>query len=452
MDEELHKAQRTLARALGRARAGEDRELAQRVRENGEALGQMLSGLLKMSRVHAPDNKAFDAPVAEAVRALQALGEQVGSVALVAVEDQAYVNEMRLRAEAKHGLRELGAELARHNVGGITFHAPLDGRRVRALVGAFAAPPGDPHPRTALRGRLAAAGLAQQVELFGIYRFRTTDEATDGRIDPVEALQRALRLSAQAWEAMASGRALNPLPLRRTIAEILEVGPLSPALWSGWVGGFPRHEHALTVALHAVLLGEAAGLPRAALQDLGVAALVHDVGYASLPAGAAAAGPEGLARHPGEGARVLLRQRGFSGAKLRRLRAVLDHHRGEGDGRGRTSTVGAILRIAEDYSGFLRVYGDRVTATDVLGAMSRAAGTVYQPTLLQVFVNALGQYPPGSLLELADGHQARSASPVRSRETFAAPLARLCDPSTGAPTDQLLDLAKGPSVRRPLPG
>ena len=46
---DLELAQSSLGRALGRARAGEDRELAQRVREAGEQLSHMLGGLLKPS-------------------------------------------------------------------------------------------------------------------------------------------------------------------------------------------------------------------------------------------------------------------------------------------------------------------------------------------------------------------------------------------------------------------
>lgn len=450
--DDLSQAQRVLSLTLGKARAGEDRELAQRVRENGEALGQMLAGLLKMTRVHAADNRAFDAPIAEFCRALSSLADLLGTVHLVAVEEQAYLNEMRLRSEGRPGLRELGGELRRHNVGGLSFQAPLVDREARALVAGFGAPPSEPSPRSALRSRLEQAGVTS-VELHGVFRFRTTeDPEQDGRADPAAALRRALRLSAEAWEALAAGHVFNPLPLRRAVSEILEFGPLSPSLWNAWVSGVPRRDHALSVALHALLLAEAAGFPRGVLQDLGVAALVHDVGYAALGSGPGSSGPEGLARHPGEGARLLLRQRGFSDAKVRRLRAVLDHHRGQSEPRGRCSAVGSILRIAEDYSGFLRVYGQRVAAPDVLAAMSRAGGAVYHPALMQLLVNALGPYPPGTLLELDDGRRARSTSPVRSPERFAAPLVRLLDPATGEPSGAILDLAAGPGVKKALPG
>ncbi len=448
---DLGQAQRSLARALGRARAGEDRELAQRVRENGEALAQMLAGLLKMTRVHAADNRAFDAPVAECARALAALVDLVGAVHLVAVDAQAFVNEMRLRAEGRPGIQELGAELRKHNVGGLVFHGALAPAQVRALVAAFARPAAEPAPRTALRERLQAEGLAV-VELQGIFRFRTSEDPETGRVDAAGALERAGALAASAAAALAAGHAFNPLPLRRTVALLLEAGPLSPGLWDAWLTGPARGSHAVTVALHALLLGQAAGLPSAVQQDLGVAALVHDVGYASLGGGAALAGPDGLARHPGEGARVLLRQRGFSDSKLRRLRAVLEHHRGQADPRGAPSALGSILRIAEDYTAFERVHGQRVSRADVLGAMARAAGGEYHPALLQLAVNALGAYPPGTLLELADGRRARSAAPVRGRDTFATPLARLCDAATGVPSGDPLDLATGPAVRRALPG
>lgn len=449
--DELRQAQQSLGRSLGKARAGEDRELSQKVRENGEALGQMLSGLLKMSRVHSLDNRAFDAPVAEFARALAALQDLVGVVHLVAVEDQAYLNEVRLRSEGKPGLRELGGELRRHNVGGVTFHAVLPEAEVRRLVAGFAAPAEEPHPRTALRERLVQDGV-RTVELQGIFRYRTSEDLETGAVDPAAALQRALEMAQEAWAALADGRVFNPLPLRRAVAELVEIGPSSPELWDAWVSRTPRQEHAVAVALHALLLANGAGLSKAVQQDLGVAALVHDVGYAAMGGGAALAGPEGLARHPGEGARVMLRQRGWSDAKVRRLRAVLDHHRGHADPQGRPSTLGAILRIAEDYASFQRVYGQRITAADVLGAMSRAAAAFYDPTLVRLFVNGLGRWPPGTLLELADGRRARSVSPVRAPATFATPQVRLCDPATGAPGGDLLDLAQGPAVRRAIPG
>jgi hypothetical protein len=100
----------------------------------------------------------------------------------------------------------------------------------------------------------------------------------------------------------------------------------------------------------------------------------------------------------------------------------------------------------------VRVYGARVSPADALGAMARAAGTFYHPALAQLLVNVLGRYPPGTLLELEDGRFARAVAPVRSRETFATPLARLCDPRTRALAPERLDLAAGPRIVRALPG
>src|SRR5512141_244860 len=95
--DELSRAQEALGRALGRARAGEDPELANTGRELGERLAHLLSGLLRMSRLHSPDNRAFDQPVAEVRTTLVRLGEILGAVHLVAVEDQVYVNDIRIR-------------------------------------------------------------------------------------------------------------------------------------------------------------------------------------------------------------------------------------------------------------------------------------------------------------------------------------------------------------------
>jgi hypothetical protein len=234
--------------------------------------------------------------------------------------------------------------------------------------------------------------------------------------------------------------------LRHSVVELLETGPELPAFWEEFEGGQPHARHALAVALTTLLLGKAAGLPTSVLQDLGVAAMLHDVGYATLPAGAA-----GLERHPGEGARLMLRQRGFHEAKLRRLRSVLDHHRDFAGPNGPPSLPGCIVRLSDDYANLLRLWPGKISPADALGAMAGAAGRLYHPALVQLLVNALGRYPPGTLLELEDGRYARSISPVRSPATFAAPLARLHGERPPSPQG-ILDLAKGPRVKRALPG
>lgn len=443
--DELARAQAALGRTIGRARAGEDRELAQRVRERGEQLAHMLAGLLKMSRVHAADNRAFDAPVSEFGKALEQLAGLLGPVHLVAVEDQVYVNDIRIRTDGKTGAHELNAELQKHNVGGATFHAALGAPQVRALVAAFAAKPAGTAPRRTLQKNLFDRGV-DSVELQGIFRLRTREESQPALAEPADVVRRALESIAETWDGQAAGRMLNPLPLRRRVVEILECGPELPAFWEGLEEGQPHARHALQVALTTLLLGKAVGLPAGLLQDLGVAAMLHDVGYATLPAGAA-----GLERHPGEGARLMLRQRGFHEAKLRRLRSVLDHHRDFAGPGGPPSLPGCIIRLSEDYANLLRLWPGRISPADALGAMAGAAGTLYHPTLVQLLVNVLGRYPPGTLLELEDGRRARSISPVRSPATFAAPLARLHDPRA-ATAMGILDLAKGPRVKRALPG
>jgi hypothetical protein len=446
--DELSRAQSSLGRALGRARAGEDRELAQKVREGGEQLAHMLGGLLKLTRTHSPDNHAFDAPVAEFARALAALGDLLGTVHLVTVEDQVYVNDIRIRSDGKGG-KDLGGELRRHNTGGVSFHGALDERQIRALVAGLAAPAAPEAPRHTLSGWLSEQGLSA-VELAGIYRFQTTKTDADAkRRDPGEVLGRLLELVGETFENLSAGRVLNPLPLRRTVIEAMEAGIEAPAFWLAFPDCPPHASHAVEVAMTALLIGKAARLPAGFLQDLGIAALVHDAGYLAPGVGEGAAA---LARHPVEGARIVLRQRGFSEAKLRRLRAVLEHHRDFGDAALRPSTFGAILRLAEDYANVVRLYGAKITRDAALGAMLKAGGKLYHPVLAQLLVNALGRYPPGTLLELADGRLGRSCAPARGEDLWDKPLVRLLDPATRQLGTGLLDLARGGGVRRALPG
>jgi hypothetical protein len=453
MTDDLSRAQEALARALGRARIGEDRALANQVRELGERLAHLLSGLLRMTRLHSPDNTAFNKPVEDLRATLVQLTDLLGSVHLVAVEDQVYVNDIRIRTgEKTSSIRELGAELQRHNAGGIVFHEPPDGAGIRALVGNLGSAPAAVEPRNSLQRALHAAGV-DGVELQGRFRFRMASEEAAETSDPRDYVSRALAATDEAFQNLAAGRVPNPLPLRRLVTELLERDGSSEELWAEPPGAPPYALHQLRVAQLSLLVGREFGLAQSVLQDLGVAALYHDCGYA---AGAAASGGPGVSfeRHAAAGARLMLRQRGFHEAKMRRVLAILQHHRDASD-RLHPGLFGRILRLAEDYDTLARRSG-KLPPTMALAAMLKWAGTRYDAVLLQLLVNALGAYPPGTLLRLEDGRVLRSAVPARSAEAFAHPLARCLRLPDGspAPADMpLVDLKGGEKVQllRALP-
>jgi hypothetical protein len=67
--------------------------------------------------------------------------------------------------------------------------------------------------------------------------------------------------------------------------------------------------------------------------------------------------------------------------------------------------------------------------------MWAARGTLYDPDLLALFVQMMGLYPPGSLLELSDGRWVVTLSGGRDSERFAWPIARLVRDKDGRPRD-----------------
>ena len=445
--DDLSQAQEELGRALGRARIGEDRALFNLVRELGERLAYLLSGLLRMTRMHSPDNRAFDQPVSELHRTLVRLHETLGPIHLVAVEDQVYVNDIRIRGgEKDSGIRELGAELVRHNVGEVTFHEPLDDVAIRGLVGALGKDPAATEARTALASDLEAAGV-HGLELHGRFQFRMAGGDASDITERQDLLPRALAAIDEAYQNLFAGRVPNPLPLRRVVTELLEADLATEELWVDPPLAPALAQHLYRVTQLSLLIGRTAGLSDDVMQDLGVAALYHDCGYAS--AAATPGAPEvTFEAHSAAGARLLMRQRGFHEAKTRRVLVALQHHQ-DANARPRPGLFGRIARIAEDYDTLSRRSG-KLSPTLALAAMLKAAGAFYDPVLLQLLINALGAYPPGTLLQLEDGRIVRSVAPSLVPESFTTPRARCqhnADGSSAAPDYPLVDLREAGQVR-----
>ncbi|MFZ5442514.1 MAG: HD-GYP domain-containing protein [Myxococcota bacterium] len=440
--DELQRAQASLGRAVARARAGEDPVLAAQVRERGEQFANLFTGLVRMGHVHAATNHAFDQPTADLKRVLDGLLELLGPVHLVTVEDQVYLNEVRLKVHAEGAQKGLGPELARHHLGGVSFHAPLTVEQVRAVVSVLAGKPAAEHPRAVLVDQLRAAGV-NSVEVVGLQRFRMSSDATPAAgVSATEQglVARVAREVEQSWDLLVAGRQPNMLALRRLVTEVLQADPGHVELWLAPRGtATPHGWHAWRVAQVTLLIARGLGLPPSVQQDFGVAALLHDVGYA-VP-GASFEG------HPMTGARLLLKQLGFHEAKVRRLDAVLHHH---GAFTSHLPLVARAVRLAEDFDTATRAGG--LSPPEALAWLAAGAGREFDPVLTQVLINALGLYPPGTYLALEDGRIVLCASAVRRPELFAKPLTVLIRRADGsaAQVREWVDLAAEGVVRGPL--
>ena len=146
---------------------------------------------------------------------------------------------------------------------------------------------------------------------------------------------------------------------------------------------------------------------------------------------------------------MVLRQRGFHESKVLRALATLEHTRDYDSPSGVPTLFGRILRLAEDYDNLIRKNGGGCSPTVALGKIVSHSGTYYDPDLVQLMVNGIGRYPPGTLLELEDGRLVQVRSVARSPETWDKPLCTVIDdPNDFLPeeTDILIDLAEEGTV------
>jgi HD-GYP domain-containing protein (c-di-GMP phosphodiesterase class II) len=450
MSSDINAMRDELKKAMDRAAQSDDRATAARLRDEGKRLMFLFHGLLKLCHLYDSENQAFEAPSVEMGLVLESLIRLMGAVHIICVEDQIYVNDVRLRPSQSEQqvMENVMAEMRRHNVGGLSFHEALEPEKIRVLAALFAGQPLDPtKPRASLLARVRELA---DIDLMGIFRFKV-GEAPDAKIQDYQAaLERSEEAVRDAILSLSARRVPNPLPIRRAVLDL--VGSLKDDPESGLqtqarlTNASVAEKHLLSVSSMAVLLGERLGLSDSALSDLAVAAMLHDVGYTR---GAFYTGHESV------GAWQLMRQRGFHEAKIRRLLAVLNHHapfkpkprKGSVNPLAKRppSLFARILHIVDDYDVMTaprRGYKGNKNPAVVLELMWAARGVSYDPELLTLFVQIMGRFPPGTLLELGDGRWAVSVSGARDEARFAWPVVRIVRHSSGqaADGDEELDL------------
>lgn len=220
--------------------------------------------------------------------------------------------------------------------------------------------------------------------------------------------------------------------------------------------------HAVNVMVLALLLGRALGLKPEELQNVGMAAFLHDLGKTALPAHiaepGAPLGAQDRRRYEGHvGHSVELGQR--MGLVSDVLIAMAQHHEMvDGSGYplrlvgGDLSRDGQILALVNRYDRLCSpLHGEPAfTPHEALSQLFARQRKCFDPAVLDAFIRMMGVYPPGSLVQLTDG---RFALVVRGNPAHALrPTVLPYQPQVPRDDAKLLNLVRNPElgIRRSL--
>ena len=194
-----------------------------------------------------------------------------------------------------------------------------------------------------------------------------------------------------------------------------------------------RHAaHSLNVTVVSLMLGRQLAIPANVLMELGVGALMHDVGKISLPDRVRLArddfnsGEAALYRdHVAQGL-ILGRRMGLSAdAQL-----VIAQHHELADGSGfpsalmlpRMSLPARIVALVNRYDNLCNAASpaQSITPHEALSRLFAQCRSKFDETLLSGFIKMMGIYPPGSVVQLSDDRFAmvmtvNAAHPLKPR-------------------------------------
>lgn len=220
--------------------------------------------------------------------------------------------------------------------------------------------------------------------------------------------------------------------------------------------------HAMNVGVVSLLMGRCFGFAADEMQDLGVGAMLHDIGKLDLPA---------RLRHrednfsPSEN-RVYEEHVELGLVQARRMglspgaTAVIAQHHEHADGSGfpaqlnsdRMSMAARIVALVNRYDNLCnpRLPARAMTPHESLSLLFAQGRSKFDTSILGAFIKMMGVYPPGSTVQLTDDRYGMVVAVNSSRPL--KPSVLVCD--AGVPREEALvldlELSPGLGIRRSI--
>lgn len=233
-------------------------------------------------------------------------------------------------------------------------------------------------------------------------------------VDDVKNTLKAIR------EALVSNQSVSLREVGQQIGEMARAVQRNPdaMIWLARLRSTDQYsyDHALDVSVHLMVFARFLGLPTETMENLGVAGLMQDIGKVFIPA-AILAKPEQLTdaeyllvqAHVASSLEMLVGHDGFPTSVLEIIASHHERYDGSGYPRRlkgeRICFHGELAGLVDSYCAMTRErpYGPAVSSQKALETLIRMRGHQFRESVVDQFIQCVGLYPTGSLVELNTG-------------------------------------------------
>lgn len=282
-----------------------------------------------------------------------------------------------------------------------------------------ASAPAKPAAKAPVREAGAAASLATAADL--VTRSRPAGTSLERELETARMVfKRAVDCTREVFQDARAGRAFDARGTQDAVREIVAsaLRNSSALLWYAQLQSREGYNalHAVKAAVYAAALGGHLGYPEDTLVELGIGALLHDIGKLKLPAellqksGSLTPAERALMqKHTAFGFRLLEHTPDLPRSAL--LVALQHHENVDGSGypKGclaeRTHQFSRLVAVVDRYVGMTsdRPQRDGVSPEQAVKTLYELRGTELDEKFVDAFIQLLGVYPVGSMVELSSG-------------------------------------------------
>jgi HD-GYP domain-containing protein (c-di-GMP phosphodiesterase class II) len=263
--------------------------------------------------------------------------------------------------------------------------------------------------------------------------------------------RRSVEVSRELFNGARLGRGASVTEVRQAVQDIVDAVLHDEASISGLstLRDYDDYSftHSVNVCIFCVAIGRRLGLSKAQLYDLGLAALVHDVGMGRIPKAiltkSSPLSPserEHMESHTWLGALSAYRLRDYGDVPFRSMVVAFEHHRGAGGagyprfGRSRRPSVfSRIVAVASAFDAATneRGYHPASPPDAVLRELWEDKRLGHDPVVVKALINLLGIYPVGTCVILDTYELAIVYSPNTDAAYVHRPVVRLLGDAEG---------------------